>query len=174
MTSVAHTALGLLGWQTFDKEKNNKTLLLFVLIASLPDIDFAFFLFMGRKAFELHQYYTHNLFFVLGTAILFWPFLKNQVSRWGFLVVAGSHLLLDFFTIDTSIPIGIPLFYPFSQQRFNYSILPNIHKASPAAIFSWHNLSVIGFELIFFWGPLLLIYRKPLTAFFFKKYFQEQ
>ncbi len=174
MTTVAHSALGLLGWQLFAEEKSKKTLLLFFLIASMPDIDFALFFFLGRAGLAFHQYYTHNIFFVVVTAVLFWPLLKSTGAKFAFLGVGCSHLVLDFLTIDGSVPFGIPLFYPFSNHRFNFGIMPNIHKGTPTEIFSLHNLWVIGFEIAIFWVPILLAYRKPLTTYFFQKSFLEK
>jgi len=40
MSPVAHSVIGLLGWQKFSEIKTLKTLLIFILVANLPDIDF--------------------------------------------------------------------------------------------------------------------------------------
>jgi membrane-bound metal-dependent hydrolase YbcI (DUF457 family) len=160
MTTVAHTALGILGWHKFSDSKTLKSLLLFVIIASLPDIDFAFYLVLGKEGLGLHQLYTHNIFFVLLTSLLFWPVLKNHRERLGFMLVGFSHLALDFFTIDGAAPYGFRLFYPIWDQLFNFGILPNVWKANLVEVFSFHNVLVLSFEVAVFWTPLLLICRK--------------
>jgi membrane-bound metal-dependent hydrolase YbcI (DUF457 family) len=73
MSPVAHSVIGLLGWQKFSEKKNLKTPGIFILIANLPDIDFAFYLFLGEKALNIHQYFTHNVFFAAITALFAMP-----------------------------------------------------------------------------------------------------
>lgn len=138
---------------------------MFIIIASLPDIDFGLFFFLGREGFSYHQYYTHNVFFVLVTSLLFWSFLKDKGERWGLLLVGYSHLALDFFTIDGAAPYGFPAFFPLWEHRFNFGVLPNIWKANLAEVFSLHNVYVAGFEILVFWVPMLYIYRKSFAAY---------
>jgi membrane-bound metal-dependent hydrolase YbcI (DUF457 family) len=165
MTTIAHTALGILGWQWFAERKNWRTLFLFAVIASLPDIDFGLFIFWGKEGFRYHQYYTHNVFFVMVTSLLFWPFLKSKRERWGFLLVGYSHLVLDFFTIDGAAPYGFPAFFPFWEHRFNFGVLPNVWKANLAEVFSLHNAYVAGFEILVFWAPVVWVYRKAFLSY---------
>lgn len=169
MSPVAHSAVGLLGWQKFSEKKNLETLLLFILIANLPDIDFAFYLFLGEKALTLHQYFTHNVFIVAITAIAGWPLLKSRRERIGFFLVAVSHLLLDFLTIDRVAPKGFRLFYPFSSQLFNFGIFPHVVKRNWAEVFSFHNLFVISFETALFLMPVFLVYRREFAGYLKKE-----
>jgi len=169
MSPVAHSAVGLLGWQKFPKEKNLKTLVIFILMANLPDIDFAFYLFLGEKALNLHQYFTHNIFIVMITAIACWPLFKSKIERLGILLVAVSHLLLDFLTIDRVAPKGFRLFYPISSRLFNFGIFPNVVKSNWAEVFSFHNLLVIGFETALFLLPVFLVYRKEFAGYLKEK-----
>ena len=169
MSPVAHSAIGLLGWQKFSEKKNLKTLLIFILMANLPDIDFAFYLFLGEKALNLHQYFTHNVFIVVIAAIACWPLFKAKSERIGILLVAVSHLLLDFLTIDRVAPKGFRLFYPFSSQVFNFGIFPNLLKDNWAEVFSFHNLLVISFETAFFLLPVFLVYRREFAGYLKEK-----
>lgn len=170
MSPVAHTALGALGWQWFAKEKKITSLGLFILISNLPDIDFiVFFITNGVHGFSLHQLYTHNLFFVSITALLCWPFLSGKKERWGFLLTAYSHLLLDFLTIDGAPPFGFRALYPVSDTLFNFGLFPNMIKANMAEVFSLQNVLVVCFEIAVFWLPLLLIYRKTFAGYFRKR-----
>lgn len=169
MSPVAHSAVGLLGWQKFSEKKNLKTLLIFILIANLPDIDFAFYLFLGEKALNLHQYFTHNVFFAAITAIACWFFFKSKTGRFGILLVAFSHLLLDYLTIDLVDPKGFRLFYPFSSQVFNCGIFPNLLKDNWAEVFSFYNLLVISLETALFAVPVLMVYRKEFAGYLKEK-----
>lgn len=165
MSPIAHSGIALLGWQksTAQENKNIKTLLLFLLISNLPDIDFLFFPVIGNKAFTTHQYYTHNVFFVGMAVLLFFPFLKKKRERIGFSLIAFSHLLLDLVTIDAVAPHGFRLFYPVSEQLFHLGFLPNLHKKNLAEVVSLHNLWVLAFEAAIFLVPVLLYYRKEFA-----------
>jgi membrane-bound metal-dependent hydrolase YbcI (DUF457 family) len=165
MSPVAHSAVGLLGWQKFSEKKNLKTLLVFILIANLPDIDFAFYLFMGDNALNLHQYFTHNVFFVGITAIASWSLFKSKSERFGILLVAFSHLLLDYFTIDLVDPKGVRIFYPFSSRVFNFGIFPNLLKSNWAEVFSFNNLLVISLETALFVVPVFFIYKREFLGY---------
>ncbi|MCP5108731.1 MAG: metal-dependent hydrolase [bacterium] len=160
MTPIGHSGIALLGWQKSTQTKNIKTLLLFLFIANLPDIDFLFFLVIGKKAFSIHQYYTHNVFFVLFTALLFFPFLKEKKERIGFTLIAFSHLLLDLITVDGVAPYGFRLFYPISEKLYHFGFFPNVHKENLSAMFSLHNLWLAALEAAIFLAPMLLFYRK--------------
>ena len=170
MSPVAHSAFGLLGWQKFSETKNLKTLILFILVGNLPDIDFALFLIMGEKGLKMHQFYTHNIFFVFLTALLFCPLFTGKRERRGFLLVAFSHLLLDFVTIDGAAPYGFRLFYPVSLQLFNFGLFPNLWKDNLARVFSLHNLWVLCFETVVFLVPVVLVYRKAFGKFLKQKH----
>jgi hypothetical protein len=159
MSPVTHAAAGLLGWQTAADKKNLKTLAFFILLANLPDLDFVFYLLLGEKVVGLHQYYTHNVFFAGFTALVFWAFFKTKKERLALLLVAFSHLALDFLTIDGVPPIGFRLFFPLSGQLFNFGIFPNLMKGTWAEVYSWHNLQVVCFEAAISLVPLFLVFR---------------
>jgi membrane-bound metal-dependent hydrolase YbcI (DUF457 family) len=169
MSPVAHSAVALLGWQRFSGKKNLKTLLIFILIANLPDIDFAFYLFLGEKALNLHQYFTHNIFFSAITAFACWPLFKSERERFGLLLVAFSHLLLDFLTIDLVDPKGFRLFYPFSSRLFNFGVFPYLLKDNWAEVFSFYNLLVISLETALFAVPVFLVYRREFAGYLKEK-----
>jgi len=173
MSPVGHSSVALLGWQKSTPNKNLKTLLLFLLISNLPDIDFLFSLFIGKKTAAIHQYYTHNIFFVCITALLFFPFLKQKKERIGFFLVAFSHLLLDLLVIDMVPPIGFRIFYPLSNQVFNFGIFPNMERDNLAAIFVLQNLWVLALEAAVFLVPVLLYYRKEFESYIKQKKFWE-
>lgn len=176
MSPVAHSAAGLLGWQLTAGKKNWKTLAVFVLLANLPDLDHALLFFMGKRGLELHQYFTHNIFFVTLTAIACWPLLNRMggeglgvKGKWrqriGILMVSYSHLFLDLITIDHMPPIGFRPFYPLSSRFFNFGFFPNLHKGSLAEAVSLNNILVMSLEAVVILLPILWIYRKSFFAY---------
>jgi membrane-bound metal-dependent hydrolase YbcI (DUF457 family) len=69
-----------------------------------------------------------------------------------------SHVLLDYVTLDTGAPYGIPLFWPFSDATYQspWLLLPNVqHTRAP--IFSLHNGLLMIQEVIVFLPLLGLI-----------------
>lgn len=164
MTPIAHSGLALLGWGAAARKKRH-TLLLFLIIASLPDIDFLLALFPGKNPFSLHQYYTHNLLFTLITTLCAFPFTHGLREKTGLSLAALSHLLLDLFTRDPAPPFGFRLFFPFSDQLFNISLMPNMNKDALNEIFSWHNAAVAAFELFFFLIPAIWLFRRDLKSY---------
>jgi len=160
MTPIAHSSAGFLGWEIFSENKNPRTLIIFILMANIPDIDFFFYFLLGKDIVGPHQYYTHNIFFVVLAAVIFWPLINSGKERAGVLLVAFSHLILDLFTIDTADPIGFRLFYPLSRQLFNLGLFPNILKSNWAEIFSFNNIKTFCLEIVIFVFPVYLLHKK--------------
>lgn len=173
MSPIVHSGIALLGWQksTALENKHVKTLLVFLLVSNLPDIDFLFFLVIGKKAFAIHQYYTHNVFFTAAFTLLFFPLLKQKRERIGLYLVAFSHLLLDLITIDGAAPFGFRLFYPLSEKLYYFGIFPNLHKKTLEEVFSFHNLWVLAFETAVCLLPVLFYYRKEFGSYLKQKEF---
>jgi membrane-bound metal-dependent hydrolase YbcI (DUF457 family) len=134
------------------------------MIANFPDIDFLFFLVIGKKAFAIHQYYTHNVFFTGFFVLVFLPLLSQGRERVGFALVGFSHLLLDILVIDAAPPHGIRLFYPLWEQLFYCGLSPNLQKDTLAAVFSLRNLGVLVFETVVYLLPVLIYYRKDFSC----------
>ena len=175
MSPIVHTGIALLSWQksTEEERKNLITLLLFIFISNLPDIDFMFFFIIGEKAFSIHQYYTHNIFFVGIIPLLFFPILKQKKERIGLYLAAYSHLLLDLFTIDGAAPFGFRLFYPISDRLFHFGFFPNLHKKTLEEVFSLHNLWVLLLETAVCLLPVIFYYRKEFRSYLKQKKFRE-
>ncbi len=173
MSPIVHSSVALLGWQKSAENKNLKTLFLFMLISNLPDIDFLLSLIFGKKTFGLHQYYTHNVFFVCFTVLLFFPILKQKKERIGFSLVAFSHLLLDLIGIDMVPPVGFRLFYPLSNRFFKFEVFPSMKRDNLAALFSLHNLWILALEVAIFLVPVLIYYRKEFRSYLKQKEFWE-
>lgn len=171
MTPIAHSAIGLLGWQKAATRKNIFGVFLFLLIANLPDIDFVLSGFSGQPELQIHQSYTHNIFFIGIFTLPFFMIFKTRKERVALFLVSYSHLLLDVIIVDRVAPVGIRLFFPVSEKLFNLGFFPNFMRGKINEVFSWHNLVTIFLEIVFFVFPVLLISGKLVKRSFFNKKF---
>ena len=160
-TPVGHTLAGLsvLNWQTTKGRSQSWMRILWIAIAAnLPDIDFLFGWFSGNPN-QYHQEMTHSLLFTAGMVGIVWWLARSSFDGFplhGLLMLAaaaGLHLLLDILGSDTRPPVGIPLFWPFSEIRVSspWSVFPSVYKSSDSSTFirsllSLHNLKVAGVE----------------------------
>jgi len=175
MGPIAHSGVGLLGWQitSSPKRKNIKTLLLFLFVSNLPDFDFFLLLIPATHGKHIHQTYTHNLMFVLIVAFLFSLFLPTTREKLGLVFAGLSHLLLDLFVVDPVQPVGFRLFYPFSRKLYNFGLFPYLERGDLKKMLSTHNIIALACEAIVFLLPVVFFYRKELAASFRKKEFWE-
>ena len=136
-------------------------LALIVVIANLPDLDFLPGFLTGNP----NQFHHHFLSHSLGGAILASALLAGCFSFFQkrsflplfaiFASVYFSHVLLDYFSTDTSQPYGVPMFWPFSQDYF-ISPVPlflSIEKSGSglafiSGLFVKHNLYAIAIEFL--------------------------
>ena len=139
-----------------------------VAAANLPDADFLPGLLTG-DANRFHHAFTHSFGFLMAVTLA--TFLLARAFRsapafWTGLVGFGvaSHLLLDFFTVDTRPPFGIPLLWPFSNRAFlaPHPLFLDIQRSgNPAeffqSLFSAHNFAAAGREFFLVGGALLLV-----------------
>lgn len=138
-----------------------KTLFLYILVANLPDFDFIPGFLLGAPN-SFHRGVSHSL----GFAFLFGIVLgllvaRNTTTRRFFknmIIFSGlyfSHIFLDLFSMDTSIPIGEKLFWPVSNEYFSapfHFFLDIKRKVSSnyefiTTLFSFHNFLAILIEI---------------------------
>lgn len=132
-----------------------------MLAAVVPDFDgVAFKLGLAYGGIWGHRGFTHTLGFALFTACLGWALAPRwKVPRWaGFAWVglcAWSHPLLDMLTNGG---VAIPLFWPFSGERFFSPWRPI--EVSPVALsrfLTQRGADVLLNELRTVWWPLLTL-----------------
>jgi inner membrane protein len=131
---IAHSAAGLAGYLIFKKNEqsvNKRQELAFIgmclFLANLPDLDFVPGFIIGDIG-SFHHGPSHSFIISLALAFLFsviginWfkEISKSRIAA-GFIISAFSHPILDYFSKDTSMPFGVPLFWPF---KTNYYISP--------------------------------------------------
>jgi membrane-bound metal-dependent hydrolase YbcI (DUF457 family) len=163
MSPIAHSGMALLGWQLSARRKSVLTLAIFLAAANLPDIDFLARFVFGRTSIPLHQYYTHNLLFVVLSTGLVSLLLPAGRDRWGLLFVGLSHLVLDVIVIDLVKPVGIRALYPFSDALSNFGFFPYVQRGSLKAMATLRNLGVLALETAVFVLPVVLAFRKRLA-----------
>jgi len=128
---IAHSAAGLAGYLTFKKrtpDSSPKQELLLVglclFLANLPDLDFIPGFLCGEPG-RFHHGPSHSLVVGLVGALIFYRFAcywltgisKKRIFACC-LVSLLSHLVLDYFSADTSKPFGVPLFWPFDTEYY--------------------------------------------------------
>ncbi|MDM8541041.1 metal-dependent hydrolase [Desulfococcaceae bacterium HSG9] len=142
--------------------KNLQRLALYIFIANAPDLDFIPGALMGTP-----NLYHHGISHSLGTGLIF-ALVLALILTWKdkalfgrefvfMFVIFSSHLVLDLLSVDGRPPMGIPLFWPLSNQYFMIPILPPVmHSVLDHAtiiqfladVFSLHNLYVVGLEIL--------------------------
>jgi len=97
--------------------------LAFAAIGNLPDVDFLVGFALGRPG-EFHRGVSHTIvaaiaFGIVAATVLRWCRLDRWWAAARLCTAAyGSHLLIDFFTIDQRPPFGAQFFWPVSDAYF--------------------------------------------------------
>ena len=167
-TPIGHALVGGIFYFTGNRSQTVDVplLLVYAFFANAPDLDFLPGILMGDPG-AFHHGITHSLGFgVLFAAVaatilaVTWQRFANygllKLALMGFLLYA-SHLLVDFFTLDDSVPYGMPLFWPLSNHYAHAPIyiIPNVlHSADQLGR---HNLNVVFREMVVFGVPLLYL-----------------
>lgn len=162
MSPIAHSGIGLLGWELASSRKNIKTFLLFIFVANMADLDFLLYLFFRTRRFYIHQYYTHNIFFALIIGGLLSLLLKTPRDRLGLISVSLFHLVQDIIVFDPVRPVGIRLFYPLSSKLMNIGFFPHLHRGGLRNIFLAANMQVYLLEAAVFVLPVLILFWKKM------------
>lgn len=136
-----------------------------------PDLDFFWGAWMG----DMNSFYhgpSHSIGAVFIFFALVWLLLRIFRQPRGLAITAGlaylSHLILDLFTADRTLPYGMQLFWPFDERYVlaSKAYFLNIEHGDMGstvldalpAIFSAHNLTAIGFEMLVLGPPALILF----------------
>ena len=134
-------------------------LVLLVLLANLPDIDFLFGLATDANANALHRGFTHSLaaaFFVALAVACVW---RIAGSFWRsatlYFLAYGSHLLIDLCTGKklgwNFTGYGVPLFWPWAEKfRSPLVLIVGVKHKDLPTLFSMENVQLCLYELLTF------------------------
>ena len=161
-TPVAHGLAGL-SLYTLTRSSHERAcewpgFVLAAFAATAADLDFLPGLLLGDPG-RFHHGVSHSLgaavVFGLTMALLAPSALSAFYPRRAllFAIFYGSHLVLDFFAVDTSPPFGEPLFWPFSIQFFLSPWTPFLdvkHGQSWDAVLNWDNARAVALEVALF------------------------
>jgi len=144
------------------------SVLLLIFAGNAPDLDFLWGAWMGDMN-TYHHCPSHSITAIfIFSALLWWllPLLKlprYQAFTGG--LAYGSHLLLDWFTTDRTLPYGMQLYWPFDDRyvlaskayfiNIDHGDMGSTVLDALPAIFSAHNLGAMGLELLVL-GPTAL------------------
>lgn len=125
-------------------------------IAMAPDLD----LLIGRHRAETHSVGAAVIVASLAAAMR-WPLARTRVRIW--LVVAaawGSHVLLDALGGDSSPPVGLMAFWPFSPEfvKFPVDVFLPMSRRWRVPGFTTHTLVAVSRELILLSPPLAIVW----------------
>jgi len=135
-----------------------------VFAGAAADLDFLPGLLVGDPS-RFHHWATHSIAATLLFALLVAPQASATLGSLGRRAVIlatayGSHLVLDYLTVDTTRPRGIPLFWPFGDGYYISPVLlfTDIHHgASWGAFVNWHNVGAVLIEAVVVGVPVLLV-----------------
>lgn len=142
---------------------------LFMFIGNLPDFDFLIGFVAGRPGL-VHRGVSHTI----GAAVAFGVFAGGVArSRWrapflpaalAFAAAYGSHLLLDWLTVDSRPPEGGQFLWPFSDAYYiaPIRIFGEIHVDGVTrtgflgSVLAWPTVVALGREAALTVGAVLL------------------
>lgn len=171
-TPIGHSLISLIFFKKFKHQLYKLSwydIFVFILLGNIADIDFLPGYLIGFPS-KFHHTFTHSIVFSLfiGSAFGFIYYLFNKKSLIKvsliFCLVCFSHVLADFFGVDTSFPFGVQMFWPIWD---GYIISPvpiflDITRSSNSSdffssIFNYHNLKAVVVEIVICLPFLFLI-----------------
>jgi inner membrane protein len=149
-------------------EQRRRDLGLYLLVANAADLDFLPGLFVGDPN-RYHHGISHSLCFaaVVALACTLLVMLRNRGAKGRPFAICfalwGSHVGLDYCSIDTRLPYGVPAFWPLTDAYYiaPFAFFPDIRRALVSSEFlislvSLHNLWAICVELLVL-GPIAVL-----------------
>ncbi|MBN1352388.1 metal-dependent hydrolase [candidate division KSB1 bacterium] len=174
-TPIGHSLMGAACYAGLkNKQFKWSAFWLFLILANLPDIDYLPGILIGAPN-RFHHGITHSLGFsvlagiIAGLLAKFALNLKFLRAFWVCTAVVFSHVILDYLCVDTSLPYGVPLLYPFSEESVLSPILifSDVYKGATnrsflAGLAEAHNWRTVMGEILILapiWGAVSL-YKK--------------
>ena len=146
------------GWAVAGKPAAKPALLkqvaILVAVGVAPDLD----LLIGRHSMETHSIGAAAIVATIA-AWQRWPVAASRTTTWIAVALAWlSHPLLDALGSDTSVPIGVMAFWPFSRAHFQTSleVFGAISRRYWRDDFWRLNLTAVAREVLVL-GPILVV-----------------
>ncbi|OEU84248.1 MAG: hypothetical protein BA873_13960 [Desulfobulbaceae bacterium C00003063] len=172
---IAHSAAGLAGYVAFKKANPDSppkqeilVLGLCLFLANLPDLDFIPGFLCGDPG-RFHHGPSHSFVVGLVGVLIFYRFAcywltgisKKRLFGCCFVSLL-SHPILDYFSADTSMPFGVPLFWPFNTEYYisPFALFRDVQRNQDtlgtffSTIINTNNAWGIAVETLFF-GTIL-------------------
>ena len=165
MVHIGHSLfsvfVGLQRWKKNLPDDFWKILCFFIVLGLVPDIDFLPGLLIGSIN-KYHHGVTHSIGFAFVFSIIFgyfyylWKKDNNPLSYLAIFLVWFGHAILDFVSIDTSIPYGMPVLWPFSDKYFisPWVVFSDVDRGSFSRMFGGHNQRTFLVEVLIM-GPVV-------------------
>lgn len=158
---LAATPRDRLGWALW---RNWRRIAVFMVLANLPDLDFAIGFFVWGDAERIHGGVTHGLPVAAAIAAVLALGFPGGMSRGRsflvYLAAIASHGLIDLFTSFHGVGLvptyGVSILAPLSDAKvvLPVSLFFGVSHGSLAKLLSLHNVSVVLYEILVF-GTLL-------------------
>lgn len=163
-TPVAHALAGTAVYLSASPKPRRHDPWLFataVVAACFADVDFGLNFLTGEN---YHHYFTHSLAFSSLFAIAGYFFSRVSrrpaPARDGWILGAAylTHVLLDMFSKDTSLPYGVELLWPFSDAFFiaPFTVFDDIWRGTLQKLLGLHNWLAVAREIAIV-GPVVLL-----------------
>ena len=118
---LAHATAGYLAYEALRPSGPHRPALLAgaVLMANAPDLDFLPGILIGTPA-AYHRGVTHTMGALVAVSVAAWAvacILRSRTAWWwglGAAAAYGSHLLVDWMTVDAVPPAGIRMLWPLT------------------------------------------------------------
>lgn len=151
--ALAGIAAGSLATGRHDLIGPRADLVLFAAVAVAADLDFIPGLISGDMTYW-HHGFSHSL----GAALLcglIMAYIGHKRGgqawwwAWAGFMVWGSHVLVDYLTLDTLPPHGVPLLWPLSGEYFRTDnwIFFDVKRGLSAQVF-WHDIKAAIWEVL--------------------------
>lgn len=136
----------------------------FIIAANLADLDLIPGLLVGDEAL-FHRQASHSILGAMAFALVVlvicrWRGHKSSARTTLLLFTAYlSQLLLDWLSLDTGPPAGIPLFWPLSKEHYmaDPAVFLNIERSNPFTFpVIMHNAKAVLLEVALL-GPIALM-----------------
>jgi LexA-binding, inner membrane-associated putative hydrolase len=123
----------------------------------LPDFDLLAIPFVGAaEGHYWHHTVTHSAGFVLlaGLVAAAVSRIRRGQTAWGeaalVAMLIGSHTVVDYYTVDRSLPIGVPLWWPLSVEFYEapHPVFLNIERGGLWNVLGPHNVQAMLREVV--------------------------